>query len=208
MNIFAKIISYLLHPMLMPTIGILTIFNTGTYLSFLPLEYKRMLYILVFLTTFVLPMIIIPVFFYWKHIKSFEMDNKNERFFPMLITLIFNIATYFIFIKLPLPSPIRYYMLAVALCVFLTLIITIRWKISSHMVGIGGITGLIAALSFLYITDLQIYLMISVFFAGSIGFARLQLNAHKPLQIYTGFFLGFIVEFLTLVIFTTKIPLH
>lgn len=208
MTLLARIISYLLHPLLMPAFGILVIFNTGTYLSFLPFEYQRMLYILVFLTTFVLPMIIIPVFLYWKVIKTMEMHNRNERFFPMLVTLVFNIATYYLFYRLPLPAPIRYYMLAVTICVFLTMIITIRWKISSHMVGTGGITGLIAALAFLFIGELQVYLMASIFLAGVTGFARLKLNAHSPVQVYAGFLLGFLVEFLTIVLLTGRSPVH
>lgn len=208
MTLFARIISYLLHPLLMPTIGIFIIFNTDTYLSFLRDDYQHLLYLVVFLTTCILPLITIPLFLYWKFIKSLEMHNKNERFFPMLIILIFNFSTYYLFTKLPMPSPIRMYILAITIAVFLTMIITVRWKISSHMVGIGGMSGLIAAFSVLYMVDLQIVFMASLLVAGLIGFARLHLNAHSPAQVYAGFFLGFFSEFLILIFFTAKIHLH
>ncbi|MBI5218084.1 MAG: PAP2 family protein [Bacteroidia bacterium] len=201
-NIFAKIISWLFHPLLMPTLGLVVLFNTGTYLGYLPFEYKKYLYLILFLTTGILPLIIIPVFIYRKFIRSLDMHNNNERIFPMIITLIFNGFAYYIFLKLPLPVLIKHYVFAVALCVCLALIITTKWKISTHMIGIGGVVGVIVSLSVLYMINLQWLLILSILSAGLIAFARLQLNAHSPAQVYTGFGLGFLAEFITLVLFS------
>lgn len=198
----AKIISILFHPLLMPTIGMFLLFNTGTYLSYLPYDYQKILYVIIFLSTCVLPLIIIPVFIYRKFVKSMEMHNNNERIFPMLITLLFYSFAYYLFLKLPLPTPVKRYVLAIAITIAISLIVTIRWKISTHMIGIGGIVGVVAALSVLYMTNLQMILIISILLSGLIGFARLKLNAHTPAQIYTGFSLGFLTEFVMLVYFS------
>ncbi|HBX51628.1 MAG: hypothetical protein A2275_09955 [Bacteroidetes bacterium RIFOXYA12_FULL_35_11] len=186
----------------MPTYGMLLLFNTGTYLSFLPFEYQKLLYIIVFLATFVLPVLMVPLFLYRNFIQSMEMHQRNERFFPMIGTLIFYSAAYILFTKLPLPDAVKSYMLAVAVCVALSLIITIKWKISTHMIGIGGIAGVLVALSIIYSSNQLGYLAIILLISGFIGFSRLQLQAHTPAQVYAGFFLGFFVELITIVSFT------
>ncbi len=201
-NIFAKIFSYIFHPLLMPSYGMILLFNTGTYLSFLPFEYQKLLYIIVFLATFVLPVLMIPLFLYRNFIQSLEMHQRNERFFPMIGTLIFYSAVYILFTKLPLPDAVKLYMLAVAICAALSLVITIKWKISTHMIGIGGLAGVLVALSIVYSTNQLSYLAAILLLSGIIGSSRLQLQAHTPAQVYAGFFLGFFAELITIACFT------
>jgi len=64
------------------------------------------------------------------------------------------------------------------------------WKISAHMIAIGGITGMLLGLAFTGIVGNPYLVVISVFIAGIIGFARLQLNANTHAQVYSGFILG------------------
>jgi membrane-associated phospholipid phosphatase len=72
-------------------------------------------------------------------------------------------------------------------------IITSKWKISAHMIGIGGITGLIAYLIYYLHVNLEIYLIVIVLVSGLTGTARLILNAHHPSEIYSGFLMGFAI---------------
>ena len=62
------------------------------------------------------------------------------------------------------------------------------------MVGIGGFLGVLISLAYLINVDLTPYYIVTIIVAGMIGFARLFLNEHKPLQIYLGFFLGVIIQ--------------
>ena len=39
------------------------------------------------------------------------------------------------------------------------------------------------------------------FCSGIIGFARLKLKAHTPMQVYSGFALGFLIEFLLMLLY-------
>jgi membrane-associated phospholipid phosphatase len=78
--------------------------------------------------------------------------------------------------------------------------VSLRWRISSHMLGIGGIIGLIMATSIIYGADIILYLVISMLLAGFIGFSRLSLNAHTPAQVYTGLAVGILVVMLTLLL--------
>jgi len=84
MKLFSKILSFLFHPMLMPTLGIFFILNSGNHHAFLPFEIKRLVYIIVFTSTCLLPVSLLPLFLQIKLIKSFEMETARERVYPAL----------------------------------------------------------------------------------------------------------------------------
>ena len=79
-----------------------------------------------------------------------------------------------------------------------SLIINIRWKISAHMIGIGGLTGALLCISILLEVYITPYLVYALLIAGLIGSSRLILKAHTPLQIYVGFAVGVICQFAVL----------
>ena len=58
------------------------------------------------------------------------------------------------------------------------------------MVGMGGLTGLIAFLIISMRINLEFYLFTTIIAAGLAGTSRLLLDAHKPSQLYVGFILG------------------
>ncbi len=200
-KVLAKIISIVLHPLLMPTFGLFIIFNSETYLSYMPYEAQRIIYAVVFITTFISPLCLIPFFLYQKLIKNVQMANNKERVIPLFITVLFYYFAYFILGKFSVPQIIHTFMLSSVIAVTLTLFITIKWKISAHMLGIGGLTGVVIALSIRLMADLQTMLVILIFFSGLLGYARLRLNAHKPSQIYSGFGLGFVIVLVTILVF-------
>ena len=93
------------------------------------------------------------------------------------------------------------YMLGGLITLLITLLITIRFKISIHMVGMGGLMALIIFISFYLKVNLSFYLILAVLIAGITGTARLQLKAHNPVEVYSGFILGFAVVMLMMVLY-------
>jgi membrane-associated phospholipid phosphatase len=81
----------------------------------------------------------------------------------------------------------------------ITLIVNLKWKISAHMIGLGGVTGAITAISQKFSIDLLFVLLLLIFISGIVGWARLYLYAHKPSQVYTGFVVGFLCLFLLII---------
>jgi membrane-associated phospholipid phosphatase len=65
------------------------------------------------------------------------------------------------------------------------------------MIGIGGLAG--GVLGFSLLMGINTYqLLIFIFLiSGLVGFSRLALDAHKPLEVYTGFIAGFLIEYLS-----------
>ena len=189
----AKIISYLFHPLLMPSYGLLLFFYLDRHVSyFLPFEIKKTLFLMTLSFTFVLPVMNAIVLLRMKIIRSLSMETKEERRLPLLITAIFYFAEYYLLTEAEVPATLKLLMLSAIISVMLTVIINLFWKISAHMIGIGGITGMAFILSILFQTPA--FLIISSLFviAGIIGYARLQLQAHSIAEIYSGFFVGFL----------------
>lgn len=107
------------------------------------------------------------------------------------------LATYMIF-KLRLPRAFFLLTLGAAAALSVSIIINIKWKISIHMVGIGAFIGTLFGLSTFLMVDLRMSIITFLIIGGLLGSARLSLAAHRPSQIYAGFFVGFICEYLIL----------
>ena len=199
---FAKIISYLFHPLLMPTYGFALIFFTKNYISsFISIELKYIILGVTFLFTFLLPTINALILLKMGRIRSLEMESTNERIIPYSSTALYYFALYYLFYNAEFPAIFKLAIIGAAISILLTFFINFRWKISAHTVGIGGIAG--AAMGMIYRLEIDMFLtlLVILFCAGLVGYARLKLKAHSPSQVYSGFFLGVIVEFLLMVFF-------
>jgi len=85
-------------------------------------------------------------------------------------------------------------MLGASIAILFTGIINLKMKISAHMVGIGGATGAFLVVGLTGFQDFSIFVIAGVFIAGCLGWARLQLNAHTPKEVYSGFLLGVLCQ--------------
>jgi len=195
-KVSAQMISYLFHPLFFPTIGLYILLHSGTYLDSMNDEAKNFLYIIVGFSTCFLPLLSLPIFIYRRLIKNIEMENRTERVLPLTFVVAFYFLGYYLLNRLALPQIITTYIASVTVIAAITLLITVWWKISFHTIGAGGLLGAILALSLKLDTGLQIYLVIVLLVAGLVSTARLLLNAHTPLQIFTGFATGFSFAFL------------
>jgi hypothetical protein len=192
LNIIAKGISYLFHPLIIPTIGCIAIFNSGFYLDYLPYSVKNSVYIIVFILTFLLPTMIIPALYFQRLISSINMDKKEERLLPMMIVVIMYGLSYYFMHRAGFPPLLLNFLIGCISTIVISLLITIKWKISLHTAGLGGLTALIFFLIFSYSLNLDLYFSLAILISGLTGTARMITGSHKPLQIYAGFFVGFL----------------
>ena len=191
----ARIISVLFHPLLIPTLGFLFLFNSGFYFSVLPWALKKYMLLVVFTTTCFLPAISIFVL----SINSkfdINMEKNTDRTLALIISAISYYIGY-IFLK-RLPSfPIYNILLIGSVLVHVILLpISMRWKISIHSAAIGGLIGGVLSLAFRLQENPAFILSILILIAGLIGTARLILSKHTETQIYTGLSIGFLTLFL------------
>jgi hypothetical protein len=126
------------------------------------------------------------------------MQKREERLMPFATNLVLMLLASFMIYKLKLPRVFFLLTLGAATAIAVAIIINIKWKISIHMIGIGGLIGTFFGLSTFLLVDLRIQIIIFLIVSGLLGAARLTLGAHKPSQIYVGFITGFLCEYLLL----------
>ena len=197
----SKIISHIFHPLLIPTVGFLVLFYSGTYLSYLPLSIKAWITSIVFVCTFFLPLMFILFLRYQEIINTIRMKEKKDRHIPIIITFFLFVFCFYLIRRIDIPNMFYSFMLGGLISLLITFFITIWFKISMHMVGLGGLIALIIFISFYLKVNLSFYLILVILFAGITGSARLHLKAHTPVEVYSGFVMGFAVVLLTMVLY-------
>ena len=192
----SKFISFAFHPILMPTYAILLLFTFSPLFSeFMSIKQKTQIIKLAVVFTFLLPIFSVIILKKFKIVSSFYMENQKERRWPLLfalgwfyllLRLLETLHTHYIIVTL---------MLGAMLILLISAIISNFWKISLHMLGIGGVLGAFLAIHTLF--GGNIFLIITLLFcAGLVGFARVNEDAHTLKQVYLGFLVGFCTEFL------------
>lgn len=198
-NRLAKFISFLFHPLIMPLYAFCIILFTDNYISnFIPLSLKYVICGITFFFTFFLPTANALVLLKLNHIKSLEMETSEERLIPYSSGILYYSILLYLFHKANFLTIFQLFILGNVFCILFTLIINIKWKISAHAIGIGGLIGTLMVLISKFYIHLEFFFLIAILLAGCIGYARLKLEAHTPLQIYMGLALGFVIQYTTL----------
>lgn len=186
----------------MPTYGFAIIFFSNNYIStFTSSSVKLIILSITFIFTFLLPTVNALVLLKMGRIKSLEMETLNERIIPYTSAALYYFALYYLFYNAEFPNIFKILILGAAISVLLTLFISLKWKISAHTIGIGGIAGASLGIIYRLQLDLNFILMISILFSGIVGYARLKLNSHTPAQVYSGFVVGFLIELLLMIFY-------
>jgi len=197
----ARVISIIFHPLLMPSLGMLLLLNSGSYLSLLSSDAKRAMVMIILLSTLLFPISILPVLYYRKLVSDIQIQKREERTLPFLLILILYILTFIFLKRMPLHTQIHAYALTLPLMVFFLLLANIKFKISTHMMGVGGITGLIISLIIIFGLPLQLLFILAVLVSGLVCTSRIILTDHSGLELYGGYFLGLLVTALTMLIY-------
>lgn len=195
MNRIARIISILLHPLGMPLLACLIMFYSGSYLSFMPEAFKRMILLIIITGMVLLPLSLIPIYIYRKLVSSIDFAKRNERLLPLLITTILYYLTFLILKRIPISGLILGMIGSATISLFCLTLVTIKYNISLHAAGSAGLFGFLLAITLRLGLFSPLSLYGTILLAGMAGTARLKQNAHKPAEIYLGYLAGFAICF-------------
>lgn len=186
----------------MPTYGFAIIFFTNNYISTFTASYiKYIILAITFVFTCLLPVINVFILYKAGRISSLNLDDSNDRTLPYMSTLLYYAALFYLFYNAQFPNIFKILILGGAACILITLLVNFKWKISAHMIGVGGTVGAMLGIIYRLQQDMVLILVLVIFIAGCVGFARLKLNAHSPSQVYSGFALGFLAELLLMMFY-------
>lgn len=191
----AHIISTIFQPLLMPIYGVALLF-IYTYFRVMYIQQFWYIFMPVVLFSFVVPAILIFMLYKFGIISDLSLKIRKERFFPYLIALLSYSIMIFFYYKMGMPRWFLMQMSASVAIMVIAIVITIWWKISAHMFGIGGLIGGAMAVSYFVERANPYFMFMGLFLiAGLIGTSRLILRRHTLWQVIAGFCLGFIVSF-------------
>ncbi len=205
MNSAAKVISVLLHPLLMATyiITLLAFLFPASLYPITPGSRNSFL-LLLFLMTFLLPAVNIGLFRLVGVVKSVSMEDREDRIKPfLLITILYGVFTWMLHSKsnFSIGDNLFNLLLIIDALVLVSFLITLFHKASIHSVGIWGVIGILLPLNKV-IDDYAIFVvtLVALVLAGLVMSARLQLNAHTPREVLVGAVAGFSIGFFGMLI--------
>jgi hypothetical protein len=191
----ALFFSYVFHPIWMPLITFGLAYLVDPWL--IPNKPVFNFIGLILIINAIAPLVSIFIMMRRGMISDVEIKNRNERTRPYLIILFYFILTYWLLRnrQVPVDPAVFSMFLGVILSVICAMIINRFWKISAHMLAIGGLVGVMLGLAREIPTGMPFIIGGLFFIAGGIGFSRIYLEAHTHNQVYAGFTLGLMLNF-------------
>jgi len=197
----SKFISIILHPIFMPLLALYLALETLPSEAFAISQYLNYIYGIVICCTIILPLLSIFFLIRKGRVSSLEMSNHKERSLPLFIIVLWMSLGFFMLNNILLYAPLlKAEILGAILIILFAAIISRFWKISLHLLAIGGVVGVFIALQ-LIVGGVGHLLLILILLSGILGVARIQQKAHNHTQVYVGFLLGISVELITLLLY-------
>ena len=192
----AKLISTVLSPLLTPSYGVFMALSISP--KVLDTVGSRInLLILIFGITCVMPMATIAVLHNFKIIKDKRMIKRQDRLIPYITATVYYLGAVWYMAYTHEPRWLVMFAAGGALACLISTIINIKWKISAHMAGMGGVLALLWQLDAM---DLEVispvwmlfFIIVTIGLCGVLGTARMLLKRHDLPQVLAGFFNGLI----------------
>ncbi len=193
---FARFLSHVLHPLLMPLYSLWALLVLDPHVGYFLQPRGRLLLLgMVALMTFVFPVLSVLLMKRTGLVSSLELPRREERAAPYLMTLLYGGMTLYLLFRTPL-HPVAYALFIGILCaIAISATITTWWKISAHMVGIGGFVGMLFGLQVVHGLDLFMPIVIAIILAGMLATARLLTSDHTHAQVGAGAAVGVLCSF-------------
>jgi membrane-associated phospholipid phosphatase len=201
MNNFYKIISLIFQPLLMPTYGMILMMNMDIFYS-LPLVWRWVAIVGTFLFTAVMPATPILIMIRKGEISDLFISKREDRTMPYLFSLLAYVFwSLFMSRTLQFPNFIVAMGFGSAFSIFIIVLINLKWKISAHLAGIGGLTGSIIGISYRMAINPIWLIIIVLTITALVAISRIGLKAHTPAQTLAGFVIGLLSVFLPCLFF-------
>lgn len=196
MNVFAKLFSVLLHPILMPLTGVACYyFITPSYTNS---NVIKAILAAISILTIATPILIALALKKLNLIDSLRIPNARQRILPLGINLFITASILFKLMPRIDAVPLYYFFIGIlgsTICCFILALVS--QKPSIHTTGISGVTMFIVGLSFHYQINLTEIISCFILATGIVITSRLYLKAHNLTEIILGLIFGIIPQMLS-----------
>ena len=185
----ARIMSMIFTPFYLPLVGLVALF-LFSYLSLLPLAYKLPMLLTVYISTILMPSLLIHLYRRFQGWTSKELGRKERRIVPYLISILCYFGCFFLMEYRNTPRVISIILVAALVIQMVCALINVWWKISTHTAAIGGVAGGLVVYSIAFSFNPIWWLAFVILLAGMVGTARMILRQHTLAQVVAGFLVG------------------
>jgi membrane-associated phospholipid phosphatase len=195
MKTFYKIISLVFQPLLIPTFAMILLMNMDVFSTMSSL-WRWVAIIGTLLFTGILPAV--PILFMMKRgeVNDLFISKKEERTMPYLFSFMAYVFwALFMWRTLLFPTFIVAMGMGSAVSIFIIVLINLKWKISAHMAGVGGLCGSVFGVCYRMALNPMWLFVIILVISALVALSRLELKAHNPAQVLAGFGVGFVAVF-------------
>jgi hypothetical protein len=170
--------------------------------KFVPKELQYNIIAVVFISTYIIPILFLFILKRRNSIDSFHLKTINERKFPVLFYIILNLLLGVRLLEFVMVELLSLSFIATSLAlIFVFILFFYKIKTSLHTLAIGGFIGFLIGMSYHY--QIRILILIAFIFLlfGVVANARLKLKAHNQKEIYIGLFLGIVTQLMVYYIY-------
>ena len=193
---FAKLVSYVVHPLFIPTFFFLWLVQRFPY-EFVGLHGRELTLreIGVFSTTAFFPAF--TVFLLWKlgFAKSMHLRFQKERIIPYIATMIFYWWMWYLSRSFTdQASVLKFFYFGIFIATIPGLVLNNFVKISMHAMGVGGAVAAVILTCLYYGNNFGLDIALVTLIAGIVCSARMALSEHSLFEINLGVAVGVLCQ--------------
>jgi hypothetical protein len=196
LKILAQLISYILHPLFIPTYFFLYLMQVVPFefASITDWQLKMKLFSVFWLTAF-FPAFAVFLLWRLKFSDSIFLKTQKDRIIPYVIVMFFYWWMYYLSKnQTDQPLVLKFFYFGIFWSAIIGVIINNFIKISLHTIAAGSALMALILFAFYYQTNLGFAISCAVLLTGIIASARLLVSNHTTLEIYTGLALGVVCQ--------------
>ena len=189
-------ISYILHPLFIPTYFFLYLMQVLPYEFVGITEWQLTLRLFsVFWLTAFFPAFAVFLMWRLKLSDSIFLRTQKERIIPYVITMFFYWWMYYLsrnFTDQPLA--LKFFYFGIFIATALGLIINNFMKISLHAMGVGGLLTAVILVGLHYSIDNAIWTLLAIIITALVMSARMIVSDHSRQELILGLFIGLLTQ--------------
>ncbi|WP_207491747.1 hypothetical protein [Aridibaculum aurantiacum] len=188
----AKVLSYLFHPLFIPTyLAAYIIFQHPYAFAVFDEKQKILRLVSVFIITAFFPGITVFLLWRLKFADSIFLRTQKERIIPYVSSIIYFFWAFYVTKNLAgTPPAMVFLFLGIFLSTSAALMANNYFKISMHALGVGGAAAFMILLSIATRQPIGMAITVTTLVAGLVCSARLIVSDHHPAEVYWGIIIG------------------
>jgi len=188
----AHLLSYVLHPLFIPTYFFLFLMQV------LPFEFvgisewqlKMRLFSVAWLTAF-FPAFAVFLLWRLKLSDSIFLRTQKERIIPYVITMFFYWWMYYLSRNFTdQPIALKFFYLGIFVASAIGMTVNNFMKVSLHAMGIAGLTTSVILVSVFYPVNNAVWVLLAILLTALVISARLVVSDHTKKELIVGLFIG------------------